>query len=349
MKRSTTKRHRSMSRLCWGGVAALTFTTSCAPGLRLAPPLQMQAWVVYYDADRGLEEVRIHGALFDRISLFAYELRPDGFPQPAPNMSRMVPQFLAFAEASGFEPWVTVVNDVRFGRDSSILKDAGLVHDILNDEARRNDHARALAERAQSDGFAGLHLDYERVADSDSSEFRAFVGVLNNELKGRGLELEIVVEPSYGPVPNPNTASVSVMGYDLHGPHSGPGPRATPEFVSGLQPRAAGDTDNAAGLAIALSGFSWSPSGDVTPVDWTASEQMSAEGRTWQRNAEDGVPNTRLDDGTEIWFEDPESISRKWDAAWRSGFRRLLLWRLGGNDERLFSLLRDLKRGDVRR
>jgi spore germination protein YaaH len=309
----------------------------------------MQAWVVYYDADRGLDEVQAHGALFDRISLFAYELRPDGIPQPAPHMSRMIPQFLTIAGESGFEPWVTVVNDVRFGGDSAILKDPDLVHDILSDEAWREDHARVLAERAQNDGFAGLHLDYERVADSDSSEFRAFVGVLADELKGRGLELEIVVEPSYGPVPSPNTTSVSVMGYDLHGPHSGPGPRATPEFVAGLQTRAAGDTDNAAGLAIALSGFSWSPGGEVTPVDWTATGQMSADGGTWQRNAADGVPNARLDDGTEIWFEDPESISRKWDAAWRSGFRRLLLWRLGGNDERLFSLLRDFRRGDGRR
>jgi spore germination protein YaaH len=313
--------------------------------MSIAPPIQMQAWVVYYDADRGLNEVRAHGALFDRISLFAYELSPDGTPQPAPNMPQMIPQFLRYADERGFEPWVTVVNDVRFGRDSAILKDTGLVHDILSDEVRRENHARALAERVRNDGFAGLHLDYERVAVSDSSEFRAFVHLLNGELVNRGLELEVVVEPSYGPVPGPNTTSVSVMGYDLHGPHSGPGPRATPEFVAGLQPRARGDSDSAAGLAIALSGFSWQPGGEVVPVDWAASSDLSVEGRTRQRNAADGVPSARLDDGTEIWFEDPESILQKWHAAWGSGFRRLLLWRLGGNDDRLFSMLRDLRAG----
>jgi spore germination protein YaaH len=309
--------------------------------------MQMQAWVVYFDADRGLAEATAHGALFDRISLFAYELSPDGSPRPAPNMPAMLPPFLRAAENSGFEPWVTVVNDVRFGADSAILKDPGIVHDILDDAIRRKDHARELAETAKNDGFAGLHLDYEQVADSDSSSFAAFVVILGDELASRGLELEVVVEPDYGPLPRPSTTSVSVMGYDLFGPHSEPGPRATPQFVSKLLPRASGDTDRAAGLAIALSGFSWKQNGEVTPMDWAAAGRLLAEGDGWERSPNDGVPNARLDDGTEVWFEDPESLVRKWDAAWKSGFRRLLLWRLGGNDERLFAFLRDLKRGDV--
>jgi spore germination protein YaaH len=309
----------------------------------------MQAWVVYYDADRGMAELRDHGALFDRISLFAYELGPDGNPQPAPHVPRMIPQFLRMAEEIGFAPWITVVNDVRFSGDSAILKDPGLVHELVGDPVRRGAHARALAERATSDGFAGVHLDYEQVAEADSSDFGAFVENLQRELEFRGLGLEVVVEPSYGPLPRPRTTSVSVMGYDLFGPHSGPGPRATPEFVAGLQPRASGDTDSAAGLAIALSGFAWQPNGAVTPLDWARAGQLAAEGQMWQREATNGVPTARLDDGTEVWFEDPESLLRKWDAAWRSGFRRLLLWRLGGNDARLFDLLGDLRMGNARR
>jgi hypothetical protein len=33
----------------------------------------------------------------------------------------------------------------------------------------------------------------------------------------------------------------------------------------------------------------------------------------------------------------------KWQAAWKAGFRRLAIWRLGGNDESLFDLLRGIK------
>ena len=317
--------------------------------MRIAPPTQMQAWVVYFDADRGMAEVRDHGALFDRISLFAYELTPDGSPRPAPFVTQMIPRFLRLADDNGFAPWITVVNDVRHSADSAILKDPSLIHELIADPVRREAHARALAEEVSSDGFAGLHLDYEQVYESDSSDFRSFVEQLRRELDSRDLGLEVVIEPSRGPLPAPKTTNISIMGYDLFGPHSGPGPRATPEFVSGLGARAGGDTDSAAGLAMALGGFAWAPSGEVRPLDWSVARQLSAEAPTLQRSELDGVPNARLDDGTELWFEDPESLLSKWDAAWRSGFRRLLLWRLGGNDERLFSMLRELKSGSARR
>jgi hypothetical protein len=241
------------------------------------------------------------------------------------------------------------VNDVRFSVDSAILKDPTVVHDLIADPARREEHVRALAEQVEEDGFSGLHLDYEQVAESDSSEFKAFVGELRRELEGRELGLEVVVEPSRGPLPEPNTTSVSVMGYDLFGPHSGPGPRATPEFVSGLRQRLRGDSDSTAGLAMALGGFAWEPGGEVRPLDWARAAQLSDGAEHRHRGALDGVPSARLDDGTELWFEDPESLLSKWEAAWRSGFRRLLLWRLGGNDERLFDMLRDLKGGSASR
>jgi len=303
--------------------------------------------VVYFDAERGMAEVRAHGALFDRISLFAYELNPSGDPLPAPGVPRMMSRLLSLAERIGFEPWITVMNDVRFNSDSAILKDPGLVHELVEDPVRREAHATALAERVLADGFVGLHLDYERVADSDSSHYSAFLEQLHDELEVRGLGLEVVVEPTFGPLPRAQTTNVSVMAYDLFGPHSGPGPRATPEFVMELQPRASGDTDGAAGLALASGGFTWSPDGAVTPFEWGHAGQLFADTGEWQRSPSDGVPNARLDDGTEMWFEDPESLLRKWEAAWRSGFRRLLLWRLGGNDDRLFAMLGDLRRGEA--
>lgn len=317
--------------------------------MRIAPPAQLQAWVVYFDADRGMAEVRDHGALFDRISLFAYELTPDGRPRPAPVAEQMIPQFLQLAEDLGFEPWITVVNDVRLGSDSAILKDSTLVHELIADPVRREAHVTALVEEVAQDGFSGLHLDYEQILESDSCNFRAFVEELRRELGRRGLGLEVVIEPSRGPLPEPNTTNVSVMGYDLFGPHSGPGPRATPEFVSGLSQRASGDADDAGGLAIALGGFAWEPGGEVRSVDWARATQLSAMAQSRQRDESNGVPSARFDDGTELWFEDPESLLGKWDAAWKAGFRRLLLWRLGGNDERLFVLLRDLRGGTARR
>jgi spore germination protein YaaH len=308
-------------------------------------PLQLDAWLVYFDGERGLAELREHGSLFDRVSLFAYELDPGGSPRPAPSMRQMVPRFLMLSRQKDFEPWVTVVNDVRYGVDSAIAKDPDLVHELIADSDRRSAHAEDLAERVAADGFAGLHLDYERVPEADSSEFQAFVGALASALEVRGLGLEVVLEPSRGPPPERSSANVTVMAYDLFGEHSGPGPRSTPEFVTELGPRARIDMDSAAAVALAVRGFSWDTAGNVTSLDWTRGHQLAGEARTRNRDNSNRVPSAQLDDGTQVFFEDAESLLGKWEAAWDVGFRRLAIWRLGGNDEKLYDLVRDIKSG----
>jgi len=323
-------------------VLALVAVAGCAPKLSVPRPLQLQAWVVYFDAERGLAELREHGKLFDRISLFAYELDPGGSPQPAPNMSEMVGPFLSLAREMGFSPWVTVVNDIRHGPDSAIVKDPELIHDLLFDSDRRTAHVRELAEQVLSAGFAGLHLDYERVAESDSTEYRMFVRELRDELERRGLELEVVLEPINGPLPEVRAARVTVMAYDLFGTHSGPGPRSTPAFVVELGLRGSVDADTAAALAVAVGGFAWDSGGAARPLDWSEGHRLLEEAPTRRRSVEHGVPSARLDDGTELWIEDSRSLFAKWEAGWSAGFRRLAIWRLGGNDESLFRSLRDL-------
>ncbi len=321
----------------------LALATSCPPDSRVAQPLQLHAWVVYFDATRGLAELERHGSLFDRVSLFAYELDPGGMPQPAPSMEQMIAPFLELAADKGFSPWVTVVNDTRHGIDSAIAKDPGLVHWLIADPKRRAAHAGELAERVAADGFRGLHLDYEGLPEEDTRYFQEFVRTLRLELELRGLGLEAVVEPERGPLPEVRSTGVTVMAYDLFGPHSGPGPRSTPAYVSKLGRRAASDADGAATLALAVRGFAWKPGGEVSSLDWSVAQQLADRTPQVDRGMVDRVPSARLDDGTELWFEDPESLVSKWQAAWGAGFRRLAIWRLGGNDERLFHLLSDLR------
>lgn len=342
---------RSSLRLggSWCLGMTLVLAASCPPGSRVAQPLQLHAWVVYFDAARGLVELQQHGSLFDRVSLFAYELDPGGMPRPAPGMEQMIAPFLGLAAEKGFSPWVTVVNDTRHSIDSAIVKDPDLIRGIIADPERRAAHAKELAEHAAADGFRGLHLDYERLPETDTLYFREFVRALHLELELRGLGLEAVVEPERGPLPEVRSTSVTVMAYDLFGAHSRPGPRSTPAYVSQLGSRAAIDADSAATLALAVRGFAWEPGGEVSSLDWAVAQQLAEGTPHISRGMVDRVPSARLEDGTELWFEDPESLLSKWQAAWRTGFRRLAIWRLGGNDERLFNWLSDVRRGSARR
>ena len=323
-------------------VLQLHAVSSCAPGWSAARPVQLDAWLVYFDAERGLAELRQHGRLFDRVSLFAYELDPEGNILPAPGVREFTGRFHALARQLAFEPWVTVVNDVRYGTDNAVAKDSKVVHRLITDAELRATHVNQLAERVAADGFAGLHLDYEQVPESDATHFREFVTELSAALQGRGLGLEVILEPARGPMPELNSARITVMAYDLFGAHSGPGPRSTPEFVSELSTRAALDADSAAALALAVGGFAWDPDGEVRSVDWSDAKRLAVRASDRRRGELDRVPSARLDDGSELFFEDAESLAGKWEAAWVGGFRRLAIWRLGGNDEGLFNFLRKL-------
>lgn len=318
----------------------------CAAPPASPSPERLGTWVVYWDADRGLAELARHGELFDYASLFAYELDSRGRPVPAPGLESLARRFRAVADKHGVQAWATVVNDVRHADGTVSLKSPGVVHAILEDPGRRAAHARSLAERISRDGFRGLHLDYERVDRRYTEAFRKFVALLESELTSRGRGLNIILEPERGPRPAPGAAEVTVMAYNQHGPHSGPGPRATPAFVRGAAPGGDLDRRAAPSVALGLSGFLWKDDGAVESVDW-AGAQDAVRSTVPERGLFTRVPYARVPSG-ELWFEDAESLDVKWRAAHAAGFRGLALWRLGGNDERLFNWLENLTRDKSR-
>lgn len=323
---------------------------SCTTPLKgITPPQRIGVWFVYWDGERGLAELERYGGLFNRVSFFAYELDVEAHPQPAPGFAGFLPHFFTFAKKHGFEPWVTVVNDVRAGENKVLLKNVDVLRRILAEPERRKAHAASLAEKVLLDGFAGLDLDYEGLDGSDQDNFRDLVSELSVELQRRSLRLNVVLEPQRGPLPSPGTASVTIMGYNLHGTHSGPGPRATPDFVAKLGERGRGDAKGSPDLALALAGFSWSPGKKAKQVDWAETQKLAANSAKAGRDALTRVPYAHLEDGTEIWFEDPESLHAKWDAAQQAGFSGLMLWRLGGNNDSLFQLLHNYRSGTTPR
>jgi len=316
---------------------------ACAAPKKVIPPQRIGAWLVYWDGERGLAELETNGSLFDRISLYAYELDIKGHPQPAPNFKELLPRLFEFSKNYRFEPWVTVANDVRLEDKKVIPKDVGVLQRILSDPELRRAHAKNLAERVFSDGFAGLDLDYEGLTESDQDNFLDFVSQLSMELHHYNLGLNVILEPKQKSLHPPGTINVTVMGYYLHGEHTGPGPLATPDFIATLNTLVMVDTEGFFDVALAVGGFSWSREGKVRQVEWGDTQNLAASSVKVSRCVLSKVPYARLKDGTEIWFEDPESLQTKWEAAQKANFSGMMLWRLGGNDESLFRLLYDYR------
>lgn len=95
-------------------------------------------------------------------------------------------------------------------------------------------------------------------------------------------------------------------------------------------------------LALAVGGFPWGPDGKVKQLDWETGNRMG-EQFVNKRGRLGSVPFAEDDRGQVVWFEDAASLDAKWTAASQAGFRGLMIWRLGGNDDRLFQWLGKVK------
>jgi hypothetical protein len=335
------RRDRFAVAMClWLLIGGFLFL-GCSPGTKPAAPGKLGAWLVYWAAESGLVELKAHGALFHQVSLFAYELDASGNPCPGPGVTEIIPQFLQLAREKGYQPWVTVVNDVQYP-DRKVLKDKQILENLLGDPRERLAHVRSLAAMVKKHGFTGLTLDYEGLENRQTENYRDFVTELAQELAKGNLALNVLVEPRRGPLPPSNTVRLTVMAYNLHGPHSGPGPRATPAFITSLGQRGVGDSQGAPAVALAVGGFLWPKAGKVQKVSWNEAFRMAQGAAEVGRNSLDACPFARWADHSEMWFEDPLSLQAKWQAARQAGYRDVWLWHLGDSDERLFGWLKQL-------
>ena len=159
----------------------------------------------------------------------------------------------------------------------------------------------------KKNGFAGLTLDYEGLKTATTENYRTFVTELAQELGKNDYGLNVLVEPSRGPLPPSGTARLIVMAYNLHGPRSGPGPRALrvhrrPGKAGGRRPSSS-----------RLSPWRWEASsgrkrGKPQKVSWQDAFRMAQGEAEVGRNSPDACPFARWPDHTEMWFEDPASL-----------------------------------------
>jgi hypothetical protein len=326
----------------------LLLLTGCNPPGEAHPPRQLGAWLVYWEAASGLSELASHGHLFQQVSLFAYELDEAGHPRPAPGLASVTPRFLELAKNLGFQPWLTVVNDVRHADGKITLKDNAILQLMLQTPDTRLSHVQSLIHTLQQHGFAGLTLDYEGLEPDQQGRFGMLITELSRELARAHLGFNVILEPRRGPLPPPGTARVTVMAYNLHGPHSGPGPRATPEFIASLSKRGSADDSGCPAIALAVGGFIWPSQGRTRKLSWSEAPRLAQRALEVGRSSPAGVPFARFRDGAQMWFEDSQSLTAKWRAASRAGYCDLWLWHLGGNDERLFDWLRRFRPAGLR-
>jgi spore germination protein len=310
-------------------------------------------YVPYWDQRRGFEVVRQNPDLFDEVSPVWYSLEPTGdivlTDAEHTTVDRRTVQFL---QQSGVRVIPTVTN-LRDGE-----WEPELVRQMLHDPAATRTHIQELVELAADEGYDGIDIDYEHLRGEDRQPFSNFLEELGEALRAEGRVLTVAVhaKTSDKGYDERNLAQdyraigeaadqVRVMTYDYSWEASTPGPVAPLGWVEEVIAWTVTQIPpEKVILGIVLLGYEWAD-GLGTTVEFEQVQQTAQEhGVTVQRSG-DRSPWFRYQDpsGTthEVWYEDADSVQVKLGLVSRYGLGGAFFWRLGGEDPRVWSVLRD--------
>jgi spore germination protein YaaH len=325
-------------------------SASASPG-----PSRVGGWAPYWGLDAAVETVVRERKVGD-VFMFVAQLDARGRPVLAwPDQD-----YARAAEAmrgAGATVWLTIVNDVVDASGRTALKAVAVVHGVLRDPARRQEHRRGILALARALGVSGVDVDYENLHASDRAAFSTFVAELGRDLGRAGMMLSVTVQPKAAETGSDGAGAadwgalcrsvdrLQIMLYNEHSAKTGPGPLATVSWVERILAHATRQcSPEKIVAAVKVVGMEWGPDG--------TSDVPFAKALALARTH--GVAVSRHRDGEAPWFtygangertvhyEDARSLSLKLLAARRYGIDRIVLWSLGAEDPELWSVIERL-------
>ena len=240
------------------------------------------------------------------------------------------------------ERYLSFTNDIMGKKH--VEKDRELLRRLLATDEGIEKEARLMAEMAEKFGMEGVELDYENFRKDEEimTRYRAFLQKLAEATKERGLKLRVVLEPAMAFEGLPAEAEYVVMFYNLHGKHSGPGPKADRDFIEKTLKKMEALPGRKA-AAFATGGCLWQDYGFFGLkkgearflTEKEAAALAKKHGRTPERDAESAVLHfTFSADGHdgEVWYADAETLNAWITLAAENGVEAVSLWRLGGSE-----------------
>jgi spore germination protein YaaH len=162
---------------------------------RTGPPATVSAWAPYWQTDSAYASFTANRSAFTDVSLFAYHATAADAVGPYQGLGADVPsQYRAAVRGVGARFTASIIDDTP----------AGTMAGILADPSSRAVHVRTIVSFAESAGFDGIDLDYEKFAFSDARttwdatrpNWVAFVTDLAHALHADGKTLTISAPPS---------------------------------------------------------------------------------------------------------------------------------------------------------
>ncbi|MEA4970981.1 MAG: glycosyl hydrolase family 18 protein [Candidatus Pelethousia sp.] len=323
-----------------GAEASEAAASPALPQAHVEAARHLSAWAVYWDTGDVIAELEALGAEEQLEALCYFEAFFDSrgslvLPEGIPPLYQAVQARFPAAEWTSY---LTFVNDLQDDAGQFSLKDTGLLWALLGTDEALFGHVESVIALAKAQGFDGVEIDYESIRkDFDLWErFFAFCSALYTRTQEEGLALRVLVEPNtpFESLAFPPGPTYVMMCYNLHGSHSGPGPKADAAFIQKLIAQMAalpGRKD----FAIATGGYDWCKD-EAKQLTEEAAVKLAAEHRVSpKRDAANRALSFLYNDEAgrrhEVWYADRETLD-SWAAVIReNGGEGISIWRLGGN------------------
>ena len=316
------------------------------------PVFNGNAWVAYWDFDRGLKEaVKIQSQL-NSVSYFAAVFDGNGKPMTMGHPHKLIGQKFVRYKAS-VSKYLTVVNDVykdiHNPQGESIVKDTQVLLKLFETDAAIRDHVADLFSVVRKNRFEGLEIDYENIWKDPlvAQKFMRFLEILIPMAEEEKIPLRIILEPGFSeveasadfPLPGfefPEGPEYVVMCYNLFGTHSRlAGPKANTGFLDRMLVKVS-RLPRPHSVALASGGCVWQEG--RRPYFVTEQEALALQKKLKAPLRRDPFSNAQYFTGktaegktTECWFADAKTIIAWKRQALDFGVDGISLWRLGGN------------------
>lgn len=295
----------------------------------------LSAWLAYWNYEEGVKQLSVMADKISAVSIFGGYFNASDriiIPEILPEKMKDI---TSITSGQNINLYLTVVNDYKDGSGQIIQKDSALITRLLQSGESRAKHIDDIIKNAKDGGYFGVEIDYEKIADSDWSNFVLFSSELYNRCVAENLDLKIIFEPS-APLEEysfPDGPEYIIMAYNLYGYSSEAGPKANFDFINKLCAK----MNNLLGkkwIAIAAGGYDFENGGETKQLTETeALSLINVYGVVPIRDNSSGALSFEYTDSEgelhTVWYADNITFDLWTKAAKSAGYSNIALWKLG--------------------
>jgi spore germination protein len=319
--------------------------TSQNAKLQTLPASRFSAWIAWWNEDQAISSLeQVSGNKLEAILPAWYSLNEKGRIEPVDKVTKRR-ELTEFAISHGKDILPMISNDFDPVRVSSLLDDSNLTYEQIDQ----------LVFTAKTEGYKGWDIDWEEFYEGDKIGFNDFIKILSEKSHEKNLILSVTLQAKTGKDGQREAIrgqdyetigkyadQVRIMAYDFHGEDSEPGP-VTPldKYEQVLTYAVSTIPPEKLVIGLPTYGYDWGKDkGEGIQYKDAVNRINSFKGSFKRDPVSLALVGTYLKNNQKhtLWFEDKESIEAKIQIARSFGVYQFSFWRLGGEDETMWSI-----------